>query len=127
MAGQWNRRSNDNCAYENTLTESVSPQDYMLFSGYHRNCGLCCSKKDCCDEKSLKSEQTTVHGQRIDLENNLFNINRISSQCPKLKHQPPANVTTTNCNHRNEQACYNWTGNAPKTTTTGYTLPTNNC
>ena len=127
--GTWNRRSHDKCAYVTHLNESVGPQDYMLFSGYHRNCGLCCSKKDCCDEKSLKTEESQVHGTRIDIENDLFNITNISSKCPKLKHQyvPPKNLPNTNCNHRNEHACYNWTGNAPKTTTTGYTLPNNNC
>ena len=126
MAGKWNRRSSDNCSYQQEVIESTAPIDYMLYSGAHRNCGLCCSKNDCCSEKSLKNEQTKTHGSRVDIESNLFNINRLSSKCNDLKHAP-VGPTDTNCLHRNEQPCYNWSNGLQKINTTGYQLPNSNC
>jgi len=126
-AGKWNRRSSDNCAYQQNVMESTSPIDYMLYSGAHRNCGLCCSKNDCCSEKSLKNEQSKTHSSRIEIESDLLNINRLSSQCNDLKHRPNANNANTNCLHRNERPCYNWSNGLQRTVTTGYQLPNDDC
>ena len=126
MAGQWNRRSSDNCSYQQQVNESTKPTDYMLFSGAHRNCGLCCSKNQCCSEQNLKDEQRKVQGTRVDIESDLLNIKKLSSKCNDLKHKPQGEVPV-NCLHRNEAPCYNWSNGLPRVTNTGYQLPNNNC
>lgn len=127
MAGRWNRRSSDNCSYQQRVMASTLPVDYMLYSGAHRNCGLCCAKNECCSEKALKNEQSKTHVQRVDIESDLLNINRLSSQCNDLKHKPESASKETGCLHRNERPCYNWSTGLPKTVTTGYQLPNSNC
>lgn len=126
MAGKWNRRSSDNCSYQQEVLESTAPIDYMLYSGAHRNCNLCNAKNKCCSEKELKTEHTKIHGSRIDIENDLLNINNLSSKCSDLKHTPSNNTNTPNL-LRNERPCYNWLNGLPQINTTGYKLPDNNC
>ena len=129
MAGKWNRRSSDNCSYQQEVIESTAPIDYMLYSGAHRNCGLCCSKNDCCSEKSLKDEQSKTQTSRVEMESNLMNINRLSSKCSDLKHKPSDydKDYKTPCLQKNELPCYNWSNGLPRVTTTGYQLPNSNC
>lgn len=126
MSGKWNRRSSDNCSYQQEVMESTGPISYMLFSGKYRNCGLCTAKNECCSDDGLKKEHTATHGGRIELENDLFNIQHLSSKCNDLKYIPRKNTPVAPL-HRNPQPCYNWSNGLPQTKTTGYKLPTNNC
>tara|TARA_B100000683_G_scaffold260072_1_gene284513 strand:- start:301 stop:684 length:384 start_codon:yes stop_codon:yes gene_type:complete len=121
MAGKWTKRSSDNCSYQQEVIESTGPIDYMLNSGYHRNCGLCCSKNNCCSEKNLKQEQSKTHTNRITLENELFNITKLSSKCNNLKHKP-GQQKTTDCLHRNEQPCYDWLNGVDRPINIGFEL-----
>lgn len=125
-AGNWNRRSSDKCAYQQEVIESTAPVSYMLYSGKFRNCGLCNAKNECCSEDGLKQEQSTTHGNRVDIESDLKNIRKLSSKCNDLKYKPQK-IATVEPLHRNPRPCYNWTSGLQKTNTTGYNLPTRNC
>lgn len=81
-----NRLSYDTCAYSKALSESVAPLDYMLDKAKYEHCDRCRI------ELGLVGGTAVSHvaGNLVDLENNLFGIDRPSTKCPSFKYQPVA-------------------------------------
>jgi hypothetical protein len=56
--------------------ESIKPLAYMLNIGSHENCTPCGDKPN-----------VSVHEERVNLENDIFGINRKLSKDPRMKYQ----------------------------------------
>lgn len=74
-----NRLSYDKCAYAKEVEQSTSPLDYQMFKGKYENCKKC-----------AKGDHTNVldFGTRADVESELRNQTRSSSNCPTKKYNP---------------------------------------
>ena len=72
--GGFNRLSYDLCDYNKRIQESVSPFSYQLYFGAHEH-----SKK--CNDGNFWRKFDVV-----DIESDLFNINRPASRCPQFKY-----------------------------------------
>lgn len=74
----------DKCAYAVDLKQSVTPLDYQLYVGKYENKSPCpCNKKG----NNLKNCNVTF-GTRVDVENELYNLNRPGTLCPGKKYNP---------------------------------------
>ena len=80
-----NRLAYDACAYSKSLGESVAPLDYMLDPVKYEHCDKCRI------ELGLVGGTAVSHvtGNLVDLENNLFGIDRPNTHCPTYKFLPP--------------------------------------
>lgn len=65
----------DNCRYEKKLQRSVSPFEYQMFLGKYENCNKCRV-----NEKIIKPFDL------VDIESELWNINKPLSDCDKYKY-----------------------------------------
>jgi hypothetical protein len=75
--GSFNRLRYDNCAYDRTLHESISPLTYQLYEGKFENGGKCVYKSQFYRPFDL-----------VDVESELKNITRANSKCPENKYLP---------------------------------------
>ena len=64
--------------------ESIKPLAYILEIGAHENCTPCGDKPN-----------VSVHQDRVNLESDLFGINRKLSKDPKAKYQKRADIADT--------------------------------
>lgn len=80
----FNRLSYDTCAYKQDLSESVSQLSYLLDPIKFEHC------QKCRHEIGLVGGTNVgvVSGNLVDLENELFGINRPNTQCPSYKFIP---------------------------------------
>jgi hypothetical protein len=76
--GSSNRLRYDTCAYEKSLTESVSPFAYRTYGGMYEN------EQKCKKDKFWKRNDVDV----VDVESDLKNITRPATKCPSLKYDP---------------------------------------
>ena len=81
-----NRLSYDSCAYSTALTQSVAPLDYMLDSSKYEHCDKCRIELGLVGGTAVSH----VSGNLVDLENNLFGIDRPNTKCPSYKFLPPS-------------------------------------
>lgn len=79
-----NRLSYDSCAYQQTLNQSVSPLSYVLDPIKYNHCDKCRMELGIVGGTAVSH----VNGNLVDLENDLFGINRPNTQCPSYKHLP---------------------------------------
>jgi hypothetical protein len=84
-----NRLSWDQCAYSKAVAESVAPVDYMLDPVKFEHCDKCRN------ELGLVGGTAVSHiaGNLVDLENNLFGIDRPSTKCPNFMYLPRNDLT----------------------------------
>lgn len=78
----------DQCAYKTALGQSVAPISYVMDPIRYENI------KKCRPELGIVGGTAVSHvtGNLVDLENDLFNMNRPSSKCPSYDwHGIPAN------------------------------------
>lgn len=76
----------DPCAYNKELSESVAPFSYVMYDGKFENCSRCVYER----------YTRPFDGDIIDVESDLFNINRPASLCPSRKYNPKCKKTK-NC------------------------------
>ena len=76
--GASNRQIYDCCAYSQSLQQSVDPLQYQLYFGAQENCSKCVDKK-----AWFKQDK-----EIIDIESDLWNINRPLSKCDMYKYNP---------------------------------------
>lgn len=79
------RTAYDTCAYSKALAQSTAPIDYVLNPMKYEHC------RKCRIELGIVGGTAVSHigGNLVDLENDLFNINRAMSRCPDYQHHPP--------------------------------------
>ena len=80
-----NRLAYDTCAYAKSLGQSVAPLDYMLDPVRYEHCGKCRPELGLVGGTAVSH----VKGNLVDLENNLFGIDRPNTRCPDFKFLPP--------------------------------------
>lgn len=73
-----NRLRYDDCAYVTAVKESTGSLEYNLFKGKYENC------KDCGHEYPNIIDV----GNRTNVENELFGLNRINGKCKQNKYDP---------------------------------------
>ncbi len=80
----FNKMIYDECAYKANLAGNVSQLSYVLDSVKNENCGKCRN------QLGLNGGTAVSHvsGNLVDLESNLFGIDREASKCATLKYLP---------------------------------------
>lgn len=76
--GASNRQIYDCCAYAQSLQQSVDPIQYQLYFGAQENCSKCI------DKKAWFRQDREI----VDIESDLWNINRPLSKCDQYKYNP---------------------------------------
>lgn len=71
----------DQGVYTVKTKESVKPLSYMLQINAHENCVVCGDKPN-----------VSKHEERVDLENDLFGINRKTTRDPKTQYKMDPNI-----------------------------------
>lgn len=79
-----NRTIYDSCAYEQTLSQSLAPLDYVLNPIKYQHNSKCRMELGLVGGTSVSH----VSGNMVDLENDLRGANRPSTQCPAYKYLP---------------------------------------
>lgn len=82
--GGSSRLSYDVNEFQQRTTESVTPLEYQLYSGKFQRCNWCGIQNP-----NKKSELD--FSVRVDIENDLLDINRKNSKASANKYQPPCN------------------------------------
>lgn len=85
----WTRAHTDSCNYKQTLTENVSQLSYLLDPVKFEHCGKCRNELGLVGGTSVGVPK----GNMVDLENNLFGIDRPSTRCPSYKYLPSEDAT----------------------------------
>jgi len=80
----FNRLSYDDCAYKSELNENVSYLGYMLDPVRYEHCNKCAPQIGVVGGTAVSH----VKGNLVDLENNLFGIDRPNTHCPAYKWIP---------------------------------------
>lgn len=80
----FNRLSYDDCSYKSELSESVSYLSYMLDPIRYENCNKCRPESGIVGGTAVSH----IKGNLVDLENNLFGIDRPNTHCPTYKFIP---------------------------------------
>jgi hypothetical protein len=83
----FNRLSYDDCSYKSELNESVSYLSYMMDTSRYEHC------IKCRPENGIVGGTAVSHpkGNLVDLENNLYGIDRPNTHCPSYKYMPTTN------------------------------------
>ena len=80
-----NRLTYDSCSYARALGQSVAPLDYVLDPIKYEHCGKCRMELGVVGGTAVSHAK----GNLVDLENNLFGIDRPNTHCPAYKYQGP--------------------------------------
>ena len=91
-----NRLMYDDCSYNKSLKESVGPLSYLLNPMKYENCNKCRNELGLVGGTNVSN----IRGNLVDLENDLFGITRLASDCPSNKYHPSTNnqiVTNDRC------------------------------
>lgn len=80
----FNRLSYDTCSYKQQLTEEVSQLSYVLDPIKYEHCQKCRHELGLVGGTSVGVPK----GNLVDLENDLFGINRPNTLCPSYKYVP---------------------------------------
>jgi hypothetical protein len=108
-----NRLRYDTCAYQESLTQSVTPLTYMLDPIKYEHCSKCRVELGLVGGTAVSH----VNGNLVDLENNLIGIDRPGTQCSSLMFAPSAPGQPIQGIGYNKSTCY------PKIDTTPVHLP----
>ena len=76
--------SYDDCAYKANLDQNVSVLSYILDNGKNNSCNKCRNELGLIGGTAVSH----VSGNLVDLESNLFGIDREASSCPAQKYIP---------------------------------------
>ena len=79
-----NRLIYDDCAYNTSLNESVSPLNYILNPFKYENCNKCRNELGLLGGTNVSN----IRGNIVDLENDLIGLTRLASDCPSKKYHP---------------------------------------
>lgn len=77
----FNRLTYDDCSYKTELNESVSYLGYMLDPVRYQHCNTCRPESGIVGGTAVSH----IKGNLVDLENNLFGIDRPNTRCPSAK------------------------------------------
>lgn len=80
----------DDCSYNANLSENVSQLSYMFEPSKFYNCNKCRPENGIIGATNVSH----VNGNLVDLESNLFGIDREGSKCPGMKYMPRDDYTT---------------------------------
>lgn len=80
----FNRLSYDDCSYKSELAQNVSFLSYMMDPIRYEHCSKCRVETGVVGGTAVSH----VKGNMVDLENNLFGIDRPSTHCPAYKYIP---------------------------------------
>ena len=80
----FNRVKYDTCAYSQNLTENVSYLSYTLDPMKYQHCTPCRSELGLVGGNNVSK----ISGNLVDLESNLFGIDREESSCSAMKYLP---------------------------------------
>lgn len=80
----WNRVEYDVCSYSQRLTQNVTQLGYVLDPLKYQHCTPCRSELGLVGGNNV----TKVSGNLVDLESNLFGIDREQSKCAAQKYLP---------------------------------------
>jgi hypothetical protein len=80
----FNRLSYDTCSYKKELAEQVSHLSYTLDPIKYEHCNKCRHEVGLVGGTNVG----VPRGNMVDIENDLFNINRPSTLCPNFKYAP---------------------------------------
>ena len=80
----WNRLGIDQCSYAQKLTQNVSQLGYVLDPMKYENCNKCRAELGWVGGNNVSK----VKGNLVDLESNLFGIDREGSRCAAMKLLP---------------------------------------
>jgi hypothetical protein len=80
----WTKLGNDHCYIAQKNTQNVSELDYLLNPIKYENCKGCMSSKGLVGGNNVSK----IKGNLVDLENELWNINKELSRCPQARHLP---------------------------------------
>jgi hypothetical protein len=84
----FNRLSYDKCSYKADLNESVSYNSYMFDNAKYEHCSKCRPELGVVGGTSVSHPR----GNLVDLENNLYGIDRPNTKCPGYKFLPSEEV-----------------------------------
>lgn len=82
----FSRVAYDTCTYAERLNENVSHLDYTLDTIKYQNCNACRNELSLVGGNNVSQ----VEGNLVDLESNLFGIDRPTSRCASLRFLPSA-------------------------------------
>ena len=80
----FSRIAYDTCTYAQKLNANVSHLDYTLDSVKNFHCGECRNELGLLGGNNV----SRVEGNMVDMESNLFGIDRTSSKCARMKYLP---------------------------------------
>ena len=82
----WTRLNIDSCEYAQKLTENVSSLSYVMDPMKYQTC----AKNSCRNELGLVggNNVSKITSSLVDLESNLFGIDREASRCPTARYLP---------------------------------------
>ncbi len=81
-----NNLTYDTCAYSKAVSESVAPLSYLLDTVKYEHCDKCRVELGVVGGTAVSH----VSGNLVDLENNLFGLDRPGTRCPAYKFLPAA-------------------------------------
>jgi hypothetical protein len=80
----FNRIKYDNCSYRTDLGQQVSQLSYLLDSSKYEHCNKCRHELGWVGGTNVSH----IKGNLVDLESDLFSIDRPLTRCPKYDYQP---------------------------------------
>ena len=80
----FSRIAYDTCSYAQKLNENVSHLDYTLDTVKNFHCGECRNELGLVGGNNV----SRIEGNMVDLESNLFGIDRATSKCARMKYLP---------------------------------------
>jgi len=80
----WTRIYNDQCSYAQKITENVTELSYVLDPMKYQHCTPCRVELGLTGGNNVSK----VNGNLVDLESNLFGIDREGSKCSSMKFLP---------------------------------------
>lgn len=80
----WNRLGVDYCTYAQKLTQNVSQLGYVLDPIRYEHCNKCRTELGWVGGNNVSK----IKGNLVDLESNLFGIDREGSRCASMKFLP---------------------------------------
>lgn len=83
----WNRTKYDQCAYRKEISQSTSPIYYMMDGNKFYNNSDCRPDLGIIAGNNVSVTKTNM----VDMESDLFGINRPNSLCPERKYIPHCN------------------------------------
>lgn len=83
----WTRIYTDPCNYKQSLSENVSQLSYLLDPIKFEHCNKCRNEIGLVGGTAVGVPK----GNMVDLENNLFGIDRPNTRCPTYKYIPSGN------------------------------------